>query len=211
MLHERHSVETVSYHVAQCQQGRSSPPHRRGCHTGSADSAEHWDKRENKLDHRDHTPAHSHTAELQGGMQTESELQSQNTANKSYRKTVRQELTCMCLRFGVWQRAVCTTYDRAPGTSNGCRPLGGYTPQHRQQWLCRDTHSPHLSHILSTDKHQNNTITINNTHHLQYSCDNKSLKKKKQKERNKVRNKWWIENKCCYCLSASYGKTFPGS
>lgn len=69
----RVSVVGLSYRVARCQQGRSSPPHMRGCHTGSEDSAERWDKRANKLDRRGHTPARYHTAELQGTMQTERE------------------------------------------------------------------------------------------------------------------------------------------
>ena len=131
----------MSYHVVQCQQGRNSPPHRRGRHTGSLDSAEHLGKRQSKLGHRVRTPAHSHTAALQGMMGTENWLK-----YKVFRKTMTQDISCMCLRFTACQFVVCTTYDRAPGTSSGCRPLCGYTPQHRQRRLCRDIHSPPLSH-----------------------------------------------------------------
>ena len=67
----RISLVNLFYHVGLCQQDRSSPPHRTEHHTVNVDSAEHWDTRENKLDHRDHKSAHCHTAELQGGRETE--------------------------------------------------------------------------------------------------------------------------------------------
>lgn len=55
----------------------------------------------------------------------------------------RQDRTLTWPKFIVWTGA---TYDRALGTSSVCRPHGGYTPQRRQRWLCRDIHSLLRSH-----------------------------------------------------------------
>lgn len=115
----------MSNHLGPCQKDRSSLLHRRKHHTENLDPAGHEDRRESKLVHKDHTSAHFHIAELQ--------------KNKRQPKTVRWAISNQ-------NRMLMHTYDTAPGTSSGCRPLCDCILQHRRQWLCTDTRNPHLSH-----------------------------------------------------------------
>lgn len=55
----------LSYQAERCQQGRSSPPHRREHHTARAASAGRWDMMESTPAHRGCTPGRCHTAELE--------------------------------------------------------------------------------------------------------------------------------------------------